>query len=165
MEASTICFLDPDSSTMSGYPQISAGVWAFLEMSDPQACWPVCSLQPLVNSAIPIAIHVIAVGWDWIGGVSPHSFFFFFYFLDFFALLRAQQPTDVSCFMGTWCPVESVWKSIQKSCRKGRRNSHMIREFLGNPMSIYRLTNHVSVYINQSQTLIETFWEATNGPN
>ena len=38
-------------------------------------------------------------------------------------------------------------------------------EFLGNPTSIYRLTNHFSVHINQSQTLIETFWEATNGPN
>ena len=40
-----------------------------------------------------------------------------------------------------------------------------MREFLGNPTSIYRLTNRISSKISQSQTLIETFWEATNGPN
>ena len=38
-------------------------------------------------------------------------------------------------------------------------------ELLGNPTSIYRFTNRVSAYYSQSQTLIETFWEATNGPN
>ena len=37
------------------------------------------------------------------------------------------------------------WKSIQKSCGKGRRNSHVMGEILGNPTSIYRLTNHIGV--------------------
>ena len=85
--------------------------------------------------------------------------------IDCFTLLLAPNLADVSCYIGPPCPLESVWKSIQKSCRKGRRNRHMIREFLGNSTSIYSLTNHISVSISQSQTLIETFWAATNGPN
>ena len=45
---------------------------------------------------------------------------------------------------GTW-QVPSQLSHSEKSCRKGRRNRHVIREFLGNPTSIYKLTNHVSV--------------------
>ena len=51
----------------------------------------------------------------------------------------------VLCYLGSWdrpCPLEFVWKSTQKSCRKGRRKSHVMREILGNPMSIYRLTTN-----------------------
>ena len=40
-----------------------------------------------------------------------------------------------------------------------------MREFLGNPMSIYGLTDHIIIKISQLQTLIDTIWEATNGPN
>ena len=46
-------------------------------------------------------------------------------------------------------------------CRASRnvKQSNMMREFLGNPMPIYRLTNNIIIKISQSQTLIETFWE------
>ena len=40
-----------------------------------------------------------------------------------------------------------------------------MRECLGNLTSIYRLTNHFSVKINQSQSLIEIFQDAANEPN
>ena len=80
-----------------------------------------------------------------------------------------HAPTHISsgCFMlhHPSMPPAICMEIHTKSCRKGRRNSHVMRESLGNPTSIYRFTNHFSVWINQSQTLIEIFWEDTNGPN
>ena len=58
--------------------------------------------------------------------------------------------------------VHAIWNlygNLQKSCRKGRRSSHVMREFLCNPMSIYRLTHYISVYISQLQTLREPYLE------
>ena len=61
---------------------------------------------------------------------------------------------------GAWNSLESVWKSKQKSCTKGRRNSHLMTEFIGNPTSIYILTNHISVKVllQWKSALVYTSW-------
>ena len=90
---------------------------------------------------------------------------YFLPLLDCFTLLLARHLADVSCYIGPSMPSGICMEIHTEIGRNGRRNHPIIRELLGNPTSIYRLTNHVSVQNNQSQTLIETFWEATNGPN
>ena len=58
------------------------------------------------------------------------------------------RTTSSGCFV-LHRTVHALWNlygnSYKKSCRNGRRNSHMMREILGNPTSIYRLTNHIGV--------------------
>ena len=77
------------------------------------------------------------------------------YLLNCFTLLLARHLVDVSCFIGPSMPSGICMEIHTKIVQKGRRNSHMVREYLGNPKSIHKLTNHISVNINQSQTLIK----------
>ena len=54
------------------------------------------------------------------------------------------RTTSSGCFM-LHRTVHALWNLYGfPSCRNGRRNHPIIRELLGNPTSIYRLTNHIS---------------------
>ena len=58
--------------------------------------------------------------------------------VDCSTLLLARHLADAWCFIGLPMPSGIVQKKEEKK-------NHVMREFLGNPTSSYRLTNHTSV--------------------
>ena len=65
--------------------------------------------------------------------------------LDCFTLLLARHLADVSCYIAPSMPSGICMEIHIKIVQKGKKKQSRDGEILGNPTSIYRLTNHIGV--------------------
>ena len=65
--------------------------------------------------------------------------------VDCFTLLLARHLVDVSCYIGPSMPSGIYGNPYRNHAEtEEERNHPIVRELLGKPTSIYRLTNHIS---------------------